>query len=98
MGNIALLLMPAACPQVQRAHIYPADLLEPGAQGLSKEGMVAVPAALAIQGHYKDIGPFQLFQHPLTARLLQRGITERGCELRKNRDAQQKRVHGWLLL
>src|SRR5205085_1135750 len=56
LGGIALLLIPATCPQVQGAHVFPTHLLQPDAQDLGKEGMVAIPAALAIQGHHEDIG------------------------------------------
>ena len=40
----------------------PRDLLQLGAQQVGKEMVIAVPVPLIIQGHQKEICPFQVLQ------------------------------------
>jgi hypothetical protein len=47
LGDVALLLILAACPQVQRTDIFPAHLFQSAAQSLGKERVVAIPLAQA---------------------------------------------------
>src|SRR5258708_3869025 len=47
---LTLLGIPEASSMVQGGHEVTRCLLQPGAQGLSKEGMIAIALSLAIQG------------------------------------------------
>ena len=73
--DLSFLGVPDAGAMMQTRHIFPAYLLQPMAQRLSKKGLVAIPAAASIERHHKYIGSLQGFQQFLTASPLHDRIT-----------------------
>src|SRR5437879_8623685 len=75
LGGLAMLGVPEAGTMVQDGYKVSMCLFQLVLQGWGKEGMIAIPLALAIQCHYKEIGMLQAFQHILASTLFHHGIT-----------------------
>src|SRR3954470_15264240 len=93
LSGLVVLGIPEAGTMVQNGYRIILRLLEPVAQGLTKECMIAIPLSLVIQRHHKYIGTLEPFQHLLAPGLLHDGITERGIETFEDAGGQQKGLH-----
>ena len=62
-GIESILLQPGGRPDMQAGDQIGLRLLQPGAQQIGKEVVIAIPRALIIQGHQKEVCPFQVFQN-----------------------------------
>src|SRR5262249_6865856 len=63
------------------------------AQHFGKQVGIAVPAPLFIEGHHKQVGPLERFQHGLASLMLSYGIAERPAEALQDTGVQEKLLH-----
>src|SRR5437764_2513096 len=76
LRKLTVLGIPLTGTQVEGGNLLSLHLQQALAQGFSEEGMVAEPAALPIERHDKEVGPFELLQHLLASLLAEDRITE----------------------
>src|SRR5437879_1280077 len=93
ISDLVVLGIPEAGTIVQNRHQIGMGALQPIAQGLSKQRMIAIAPTLVIQRYNKEIGLLEPFEQLLTASLLHHGITERSGEVFEDAGREQKRLY-----
>src|SRR5260370_11754169 len=93
LGDLVVLGIPEAGMIVQDRHQISMAALQMVAQGLSKQGMIAIPLAIEIQRHDKEIGLLELFEQLSAASLLHDGVTESSSEAFQDTGGEQKGLH-----
>jgi len=96
-GDPLLLLEPRCCPLMQPLHLLGSSLAQAFLQELRKERMVAIPLALLVEGHQKEVVPFRLLKQRLRLAAASQRYTERGAESLEQRGLQQEALHGFWL-
>jgi len=92
-----LLLEPLCCSPVQRLYLARERQTQPLLEELREEGMVAVPLAVVIERHQKEIGSFRPLEERLRLAAAGQRCTERGAESLEQRGLQQEALHGFWL-
>ena len=79
-GHLAVPLAPLGGARQELGDRLVPRLMEAGLQQVGKEMMIAIPAAIVVQGHDKEVAPLQPLEHLLAVRTAGDGVAERAGE------------------
>jgi len=96
-GDPLMLLEPRCCPLMQPLHLLGSSLAQAFLQELRKERMVAIPLALLVEGHQKEVVPFRLLKQRLRLAAAGHRRTQWGTEPLEQRGLEQEALHGFWL-
>ena len=90
-GHLPVPLAPLGGARQQLGDLLGSRLMEAGLQQVGKEMMIAIPAAIVVQGHDKEVAPLQPLEHLLAVRTAPGdGVAERAGEPGEDRGLEQE--------
>ena len=78
---------------MQRDQVVGVVTLQHLVQKLAEQVVIAVPAAFVVERNQKQVGAFEVFEHPLAVGALRERITQRGVNTLRQRRLYQKSTH-----